>query len=248
VVVLAQDAFSSPAAQLRATEGTATVRDALRGIVTRLLEGLEAPATDLEHVARRLGVRLRAARELPVSAMLRRDDHGLEVVWAREQSEKRRRFTIAHELAHAYFETHWLGSEPPRVGHEVETLCDSFAAELLMPADVFGPELGDGLSIDLLLRLGDRYKTSLRATAIRCAELRPVSVFVADSRGLLWWKSEQSEYNGFLRAAAARVLTTKQPIEQLATLHRDGVEEQWRLQGDLLPGSRDAILLLTPVG
>jgi Zn-dependent peptidase ImmA (M78 family) len=247
MVVLDSLPNANPVARLRAAAGGATgMESALRIVVAQLLDGLEFPATDLQAVAERMNVRLELRRGLPVSAMLTRDDRGFKVICAAEQARGRQRFTIAHELGHAVLETHGLG-EPPRSGRAVETLCDRFAAELLMPSSMFERELRDGISLERLISLQRRYGTSLRATSIRCSQMTPMEIYVADSRDLLWTTGNAARYDGFLRSLVARLVDTEQRLVRKVNLIRDGAPcEDWRLEADLLKGSRDVVLLLTP--
>jgi Zn-dependent peptidase ImmA (M78 family) len=244
VVALDAQLTADPAARLRAAAGGAPdVESALRIVVAKLLDGLTLPFTDLKSVAEAMHVRLQETTGLPVSAMLKRDEEGLKVVCAAEQSEGRRRFTIAHELGHAFLEIHGPG-EPPRSGPAVETLCDRFAAELLMPTSLFRRELDGGISLELVLDLQRRYRTSLRATAIRCSRMADMAFFVADSRGLLWSTKQASTYNGFLRAVVRELLDAREPLRRDVRFR----ENDWQLEACLLPRSGDAVLCLTPAG
>ncbi|GEM_PF-6404202 len=92
----------------------------------------------------------------------------------------RQNFTLAHELAHILIQE---GSGVSRIGvttrgptkptgRDLERLCDSVAAELLMPQDTFRKHLQvQGLSMNALDALSGRFETSREATAKRMSEV-----------------------------------------------------------------------------
>jgi hypothetical protein len=116
---------------LEAAGGQSNLEEAVVTVVSRLRDGLSGPPTDLKAVADRLGVDGWKADHLPVAGELRREADGLRIAYSTGLSAGRRRFTIAHELGHAFFER--SGPNCPRSGAELERICDLFATELLMP-------------------------------------------------------------------------------------------------------------------
>lgn len=93
--------------------------------------------------------------------------------------EERQRFTVLHELAHIVLEltsqhhgpkltTDTLmryGRRPPE-----EMLCDVFAAECLLPYDLFSKDVGDvDISMAAVKELAEKYKASLTTTGSRFA-------------------------------------------------------------------------------
>lgn len=93
--------------------------------------------------------------------------------------EERQRFTALHELAHIVLElasqhhgpkltTGTLmryGKRPPE-----EMLCDVFAAECLLPYDLFSKDVGDvDISMAAVKELAEKYKASLTTTGSRFA-------------------------------------------------------------------------------
>jgi hypothetical protein len=88
---------------------------------------------------------------------------------------------MAHEIGHVFFFE--VTGKPKttrrerRIGmnerdREEEFLCDYAASELMMPSSHFFRDVRDfGPSIASLLELATRYQTSLRATAIKFAEM-----------------------------------------------------------------------------
>jgi Zn-dependent peptidase ImmA (M78 family) len=128
------------------------------------------------------------------------------------RTEGRVRFTIAHELAHYYLPAHreqlrqgaWhnsvadFASRDPR---EIEA--DEFAADLLMPMELFRNELGrfrlGFCDLDDLFKLAHRLGTSLTGTARRYCESNrePCTIFFSMD-GVVKWNhfSEEMKYLG----------------------------------------------------
>ena len=121
-MALSQRDWSSAAARrlVDAVGGGRTVEEAAALLSAELRSGVEGPPTDLGAVAKRLKVRRICAEPLPVTGELRRDDDGLSVIYASGLDRGRRRFTIAHELGHAFFEA--TGANTPRRGEELERI------------------------------------------------------------------------------------------------------------------------------
>lgn len=179
-----QKNFTSAAARrlLRlAGESAKTVDEAVRVVTRRLLDGVCCPPTDLEAVAQRLGVVGFEIARLPYPGELREDRDGFRIVLSPDLPDGRRRFTIAHELAHAVFGQ--TGARWPRFGDELERMCDMIAVAFLMPAEVFANHLRSGpVSLDDIRRLGRTFRVSLLAAAKRCSEFQPVWVFEVNER------------------------------------------------------------------
>jgi hypothetical protein len=144
-------------------------------VVSKLLTGIPCPPTCLDSLCNRLGVATVTDDVFPVAGELRQGSNGYQILCASGQSDTRRRFTIAHELAHLVFEQSGRGC--PRTGSELEQLCDMIAAEILMPMEIFKREL-EGVRPNAvgISQLASMFHVSLTATAIRCAEF-PISVF-----------------------------------------------------------------------
>lgn len=139
MVVLKRKAWSSrAAARLMATMAVDSVEDAVVRLCATLRTPTDGP-TDLEAVAARLGVHAIRGEILPVSGELRMTDGEMIVAYDTGLDHGRRRFTIAHELGHAFFES--TGPGCPRHGLELERICDLFAVELLMPANLMAKHM-----------------------------------------------------------------------------------------------------------
>ena len=161
-----------------------SVEDAIDVVTSRLLEGVQCPPTDLEAIRPRLNITGFCGEDIAGSGELRRDGEGFRIVYSLSLSPTRRRFTIAHEMAHALFET--TGRNCPRTGAELERICDKISAEILMPRRQFTARLGLDLSVRKVMEMSQLFRTSISATAIRCAELMNVSVFGIEGDTIIW--------------------------------------------------------------
>lgn len=171
---------------LKLAKNAADIPSAVVQVVDELLPQVRSSSTDLEALAATLNVIRFQAEPLPISGELRREPNGFVVVYSSYLSAQRRRFTIAHELAHAVFER--SGPNCPRSGQELERLCDMLATEMLMPKKLFLERSGPAsrLTWDRIQDLGKQFQTSLSATALRCAELLGVSVFEVEEDRIAW--------------------------------------------------------------
>lgn len=162
-----------------------SMQEAIDIIANHLLKGISCPPTDLDAIMPRLNVtRSESDADMPVSGELRREGANLKIVFSSHLSPTRKRWTIAHELGHAVFET--SGANCPRYGKELERLCDMLATEILLPKQHFRPLLDSSTDVEKVLALARVFKTSVSATAIRCAELTGLSVFEMEANHLLW--------------------------------------------------------------
>ena len=122
------------------------------------------------------------ARLVPVTA-----DAG-RIEYNPNRPRTRLRFSVAHELAHTFFEDCWqtVRNRQSRNAYgphewELEMLCNLAAGELLMPITSF-PELrGKTLDLDQLLSLRERLEVSVEALLNRVARItsEPCIVFAA---------------------------------------------------------------------
>lgn len=93
--------------------------------------------------------------------------------------EERQRFTVLHEIAHIILElpSQHHGEKLTtgvlmRYGRrpQEEMLCDVFAAECLLPYDLFSKDVSDiDISMDAVLTLAETYKASVTSTGSRFA-------------------------------------------------------------------------------
>lgn len=120
----------------------------------------------------------------------------------------KKRFVIAHELGH--FELH--RTKIPTIScsdvdfHEwhkrkpFEVEANYFAAELLMPENIFGRRIqGKLLTKDLINSLAKEFQTSLTASAIRFVTLRPEYALVCSEDSVIkWFVVNGEEFQYFL--------------------------------------------------
>ena len=163
-----------------------SVEQAIETLGDRYLADLSCPPTDLKAISDRLNIKEFREEEFLGSGELRREKTGLVIVYSPYLSLERRRFTIAHEIAHALFET--SGPRFPRYGRELERLCDMFATEILMPKKAFLKAIGSDITLNKVFEVASIFQTSLSATAIRFCELlqKKVSAFEVKNGVVSW--------------------------------------------------------------
>jgi hypothetical protein len=223
-----------------------SIPDAVATIACSLLEGVQTPPTDLSRLAEKLGVVAIKAEPMPITGELRRVGDGFEIAYSSDLPIGRRRFTIAHELAHAYLERTQGRCRPSM---ELENLCDAFATEFLMPRDVFCRIRKNALSSAQILEIAKRFGVSLLAVARRCHELLDSSVFevlgeeVTWGCGLVRRGPVNSIYHDDIRSAA-RDAVQGAIGERLVFIDRDGVPRRHLISYQSLSKERGRALLL----
>lgn len=119
---------------------------------------------------------------------------------------ERQRFTVLHEIAHIVLEipsqhhgSKLITGDLMRYGHrpQEEILCDVFAAECLLPYNLFSKDVGDvDISLDAVKTLAGRYKASLTATGSRYAVSAPnPCAFVLSEEGHVRYVSRSKYLN-----------------------------------------------------
>ncbi len=180
--------------------GSRSVEESVPIVVDQLLTGLDYPPTDLDALCSRLNVSTVVAEDLPYAGELRPEGDTFQIVYSSMLPRMRRRFTIAHELAHIVLQT--TGPRTPKHGRELERICDMIATECLMPRGMFLQHTSEALSARRLLQLASTFQTSLAATAIRLAELREVSAFEVKGDVVRWGY-------GFVRSGPVKGIDTE---------------------------------------
>ena len=145
--------------------------------------------------AEQLGAKQIVSKPLGVSGMLIPSGNGYAIALNQDDSENKRRYTLAHEIGHLVFadDPERAGSLAPAIRCRAsntgtgdtaeERLCESMAAELLMPVEAFRSWLHRmGSSLKSVPRLAEIFGTSITATAIRYCEL------LADPCVLVRWR------------------------------------------------------------
>ena len=133
-------------------------------------QGQATPPVDLRRLSEALGVTRISFGPIAADAMLQAERGGLRVVLKDGVARARSRFSWAHELAHVLLDRPPDGAAAYRAASEkeIENDCNSLAAEILMPLEMFNDavmSVGYGLAcVPILARM---FQTSLTATAIR---------------------------------------------------------------------------------
>jgi hypothetical protein len=222
--------------------------EAVTAAVSRIMDGVLCPPTDLAAVASRVNVEACIAEDMPGSGELRRTGTGFTIYYSSYLSVHPRRFTIAHEIGHALLET--SSHVPPKQCREVERLCDMIAAEILMPRRLMEGRLKDRPNLKLVFEISKTFQVSLSAAAVRCAELSSVTVFGVEGSRVVWANGfvRRGPVDGLgsdLRAAVDKAVQGLRAEEEVML---DGVAgfRPWRLEYTPLNKGR-AIFLLQPI-
>lgn len=138
--------------------------------------------TNLEVLASARSIRAIELTNMEAAGSIHFDGGHFVVRLRRSDLPPRRRFTLAHEIVHTFFSTdtrHRVDQEVMRFARDGEEhLCDVGAAELLMPASLFGAECPEVPTIDDVMQLAERFDTSIEAAAIRVTTLRNACTMV----------------------------------------------------------------------
>lgn len=137
------------------------------------------PPVQIAKMAREMDVEVYKSEGWPdhISGLIRTDpEHGGESGYAiytnANHSKRRRRFTIAHELAHYILHRHLIGNGitddalyRSRLGGSIEREANRFAAKLLMPWNLVTESIEQG--IDTVDGLAEKFDVSRSAMSIR---------------------------------------------------------------------------------
>lgn len=126
-------------------------------------------ADSLEAVARRLGVDEITEEKLPFEGGIFRENGRVVVKLNCGSSMVRKKFTLAHEIGHLFLEAIPGLRSKRRSDVALERICDSIAAELLMPAEEAVPfikALGSPCPHKLML-IASKFGVSQQVAAIR---------------------------------------------------------------------------------
>jgi Zn-dependent peptidase ImmA (M78 family) len=134
------------------------------------VEGHRAAGESLDALAHKLGVSRIVEQRLPFEGgLFQLTDGELVIKLNSESSFVRKRFTLAHEIAHLLLNTVPAHRSANRSDEDLERTCDLIAAELLMPTEEatgFVHQLGSP-SPENLKAIASKYGVSLQAAAIR---------------------------------------------------------------------------------
>jgi len=153
----------------------------MREALIRRAEGLldacriERAPVDLIRIARHLGIQ--RIRELDVrldGQLLQLDDGTYEVVLSTNAPHTRKRFTLAHEIAHIIVAIN--GKQEVSCGDgPTEELCNSVAAELLLPKRFLAGALSAKIDVAAIRQIATRFQCSLEATGWRILNVGAVT-------------------------------------------------------------------------
>lgn len=231
---------------VKASNGSASVEAAVISIARGLLTGIAGPPTDLAAVGARLSVVEFRSEELPVAGELRRRDRThFEIVYTSGMHLGRRRFTIAHELGHAFFEQ--TGPGCPRFGDELEKICDMFAAEFLMPTDLLGSRVPARPRVRDILEITNVFEVSIQAAVHRCNELRGLQAFgVSQSRTLSFTTGLVRKIDDDLSSVIDQVWSGKAAEVEVYVHNRRFHTRSWQMEGTRVGNSNLALFVLWP--
>jgi len=168
----------------------AAIREKARALVTRAIDaGWPGPPFDpialaTDHLKLELVATdaVADARTVPTST-------GARIEFNPNRPRERRRYSVAHEIAHTLFPdfadrvrnrgSHHADVRPQ--DWQLETLCNIAAAEILMPIGSIDPPSPEGFKIELLTKVRPKFDVSMEAVLIRAAQVAdfPCGVFAA---------------------------------------------------------------------
>lgn len=167
----------------------AAVVDAARSVVVAALdEGWDGPPYDPIVLADRLHVPVVPRDDVFDARLVAVGKTGVQIEYNPNRPPGRRRFSLAHEIAHLLFPDHReLTRNRERTNRaagddwQLEVLCNLAAAEFVIPLGSFRELAGETFELRDLLGLRRRFDVSTEAILLRAAHLHdgPVAVFAA---------------------------------------------------------------------
>ena len=160
----------------------------------RKLLGLgTGPISDLDPVCEILGITVYRAHlgtdlaRVPSGAFLNHPEVGFSILVNLSMTPGRRRFAVAHELAHALFHSQETNRVVSRARNPLETFADTFASEFLMPREGvrrFMEEVGMDPRIDEpedVLRIQRYFRVSWPTALVRLRYMNAVTQATFDA-------------------------------------------------------------------
>jgi Zn-dependent peptidase ImmA (M78 family) len=187
--------------------------DAARVFASELVGSLKLAApVDLVDVTRALGLEIRYCESSGFDGALicsKQNRVGTVLVKKSIRELGRRKFTIAHEIAH-YVLPHHGSSESVCSSREVESWdrrlpeqeveANIFAGELLIPERLVGPVVKrERPTMSVIRDISATFETSLTAAAYRAMHLTPFrAAIVWSTKGLIRWFKASEEFEAFV--------------------------------------------------
>lgn len=140
--------------------------------IARIVEKYRQPLDSLEEIARRLGAAGITTTSMTFDGGIFEGASGFAIKLNSGTSPRRRRFTLAHEIAHLILDHgNARGARRSHANTELEQACDAIAAQILMPLDEFIHVARGRASTASLLAIADHFGVSPQAAAVRVREL-----------------------------------------------------------------------------
>ena len=193
--------------------------DPLRAI-SKHVDRYRKPGMTLESLATTLGVSAIVEEMLPFDGGVFPDGANLIIKINSDSIPTRRRFTLAHELAHVIISVGSAGSARRCLkSNPLEDACDFLAAELLMPIDEALVFLDKRASLGALLSFSERFNVSLHAAAVRISELKvwKESIYFwkwSGSPKQLWYVGQRFWFDEeFIASVIKRAIQSRSVVE-----------------------------------
>ena len=233
---------TAAAQRVRQVAGLKDIDRAIAKIAENLVDGLAGPPTDLEALAHRIDVAdIRRDDTMLVPGELRKLRGGLVVFLLPNLTKTRRRFTLAHELGHAFFERTGRRPHPSR---ELERLCDKFAAEFLMPRRVFVSHAGRHPDLERVRELCQTFETGLLSTLGRVSDIYRYRAIELRDEEVVWSRTLSVPVVHQV-SDRIRSLSGQMGVE-VVDLYERGGYSRWNLEWEALGGENHRIGLLRP--
>ena len=132
------------------------------------------PPVDIKKIALSLGATSVGVADLPFAGVLLPSEDSFRILVNKHHDVVRRRFSVAHELAHVLLNPGCVAMRQSPTSHsdELERRCESLAALLLMPDPVFSETSQQNRAgIEKIIELAGLFVTSIQATAIRYVDV-----------------------------------------------------------------------------
>ena len=234
---------TAAAQRVRGVAGLEDIDQAIAKIAEELVDGLVGPPTDLEGLASRVDIaEIRRDDTMLVPGELRKLQGALVVYLLPNLTKTRRRFTLAHELGHAFFEKTGRRPHPSR---ELERLCDKFAAEFLMPRRVFVSHAGSQPNLRRVRELCSEY--SKRGCLRHLAGLLTFTAFAPSRCGTVKSFGAVRLSPPVLHQVRNRLQALSGDVgTEVVDLHERGGYSRWSIEWDTLGGDNHRVALLRP--
>ena len=230
------------AQRIRQVSGLDNIDRAVEKIAGGLVDGLAGPPTDLEVLAHRMDVAdIRRDDTMLVPGELRKLRSELVVFLLPNMTRTRRRFTLAHELGHVFFER---TGRRPHPSQELERLCDKLAAEFLMPRRVFVSHAGRRPGLRQVRELCGTFETGLLATLGRVSDIYGYRAVELRGNETVWRRRVSVPV---LHQICDRLQGLSRPVgTEVVDLFERGGYSTWELEWETLGAADHRVGLLRP--